>query len=498
MKSTEQSQMNSQNAEERLITNKVAITCHIIYAIVMLFVFPTGCILGNIELHSVIIGAVLLVGGLCLDLYVYRKNQYSSKIRYIFDWGIGIFYMYSVITSESLYVMLNVIPILGVMVIFNEIHAIVKIGAIISSVNILKIFILLNREGTHKDVIIYYVVGIIIYLFLTFFLCIVSRGLKKINQIQLNKIKEEKEKSEQLLQRVMTSSKEVNRLVNLITGEIQVVGDSTNQTQSAMQELESGTNETAQAIQSQMEQTQQISRKVEEVQVYSDNIVQAVIEAEEAISKGNTCINYLVEKVLKTEKINATTLSDLSSLKDTTEQMASILAIINNITTQTGLLALNASIEAARAGEAGKGFAVVASEMSGLSSQTTDATVQIEELITNVSRELEQVITSIQSMIKQVEEQNNLVKDTEKSFLLIESSANSIKGNSDGLHVAVGDLEQSNRTIIESIHTISAISEEVAAHTNSTSNICNMNKDRVDMVIQQSVELKEKANAIKE
>lgn len=498
MQSTEQKKMNLVNTEERLLTNKVAIKCHVIYTIVMMLIFPTGCILGTFSPKPVIVGAILLSGGLAFDIYLYRKNPYSSKIRYALDWGIGFFYMYSVITSESLYVMLNVIPILVVMVIFNEIHAIVKIGTLIAVVNALKIFILCNRGGAQRDVIVYYAVGVIIYLFLTFFLCVVSRCLKNINQIQLDKIKEEKEKSEQLLQRVMTSSKEVNRLINLITGEIQVVSDSTNQTQSAMQELESGTNETSQAIQSQMEQTQQISKKVEEVQAYSDNIVQAVIDAEEAISKGNTCINYLVEKVLKTEKINATTLSDLSSLKDTTEQMASILAIINNITTQTGLLALNASIEAARAGDAGKGFAVVASEMSGLSSQTTDATVQIEELISNVSRELEQVITSIQSMIKQVEEQNNLVKDTEKSFLLIESSANSIKDNSDGLHVVVGDLEQSNRTIIESIYTISAISEEVAAHTNSTSNICNMNKERVDMVIQQSVELKEKANAIKE
>ena len=57
--------------------------------------------------------------------------------------------------------------------------------------------------------------------------------------------------------------------------------------------------------------------------------------------------------------------------------MQSITQLINDVASQTSLLALNASIEAARAGEAGKGFAVVASEISNLAAKTKEATVNI-------------------------------------------------------------------------------------------------------------------------
>lgn len=90
-----------------------------------------------------------------------------------------------------------------------------------------------------------------------------------------------------------------------------------------------------------------------------------------------------------TEQTNSQVAAELTSLKEYMDKMYSIIEIINNITSETSLLSLNASIEAARAGEAGRGFAVVASEISGLATQTQEATVSIEELIRNVSEELE-------------------------------------------------------------------------------------------------------------
>lgn len=76
-------------------------------------------------------------------------------------------------------------------------------------------------------------------------------------------------------------------------------------------------------------------------------------------------------------------------------EMNSIVELISGITSQTSLLSLNASIEAARAGEAGKGFAVVATEISGMATQTQDATEQITALINNVSGAISEVVEVI-------------------------------------------------------------------------------------------------------
>ena len=88
--------------------------------------------------------------------------------------------------------------------------------------------------------------------------------------------------------------------------------------------------------------------------------------------------------------------------------------MIEDISSQTNLLSLNAAIEAARAGEAGKGFAVVAAEIGHLSSQTTDALKQTAEIIGNstdtiqkaleTANQTEKAFYEIQEVTKQYRE----------------------------------------------------------------------------------------------
>lgn len=121
----------------------------------------------------------------------------------------------------------------------------------------------------------------------------------------------------------------------------------------------------------------------------SGSIAESMAVTAEALNAGKKNIEQLVSQVSVTEQTNSQVAAELTSLKEYMDKMYSIIEIINNITSETSLLSLNASIEAARAGEAGRGFAVVASEISGLATQTQEATVSIEELIRNVSEELE-------------------------------------------------------------------------------------------------------------
>ena len=73
------------------------------------------------------------------------------------------------------------------------------------------------------------------------------------------------------------------------------------------------------------------------------------------------------------------------------EEITGITDTINAISEQTNLLSLNASIEAARAGEAGRGFAVVATEVGALAQQSTEATVNIRNLIQDITKNIEDI-----------------------------------------------------------------------------------------------------------
>jgi methyl-accepting chemotaxis protein len=177
-------------------------------------------------------------------------------------------------------------------------------------------------------------------------------------------------------------------------------------------------------------------------------------------------------------------------------QMHSIVDIINEITTQTDLLALNASIEAARAGEAGKGFGVVASEISKMAQQTQSSTVKIAELIDNVSEAIENVVTVTNDMIEMIKSESRLAEKTAASFMTIEENSKNAFLRSEELSDYVAKLSKANEGIIDSISTISAISEEVAAHASDTQTASEENNETVSKVIVMTEKLEELANKL--
>ena len=298
-----------------------------------------------------------------------------------------------------------------------------------------------------------------------------------------------KGQSDTMLQKILEVSDAMTKKINGMSDEVELLGSGVSDTRNAMEELTGGTTDTAEAVQNQLSQTEAIQEKVMQVTRASGSIAESMAVTAEALNAGKKNIEQLVSQVSVTEQTNSQVAAELTSLKEYMDKMYSIIEIINNITSETSLLSLNASIEAARAGEAGRGFAVVASEISSLATQTQEATVSIEELIRNVSEELEKVVTIIESMISQVEHQNVTVNETAGSFRTIEDNSDRVQSQSDALSGIVKELESANAGIMDSIQTISAISEEVAAHTNNTLTTCEKNQKSVEHLMAETENL---------
>ncbi len=164
------------------------------------------------------------------------------------------------------------------------------------------------------------------------------------------------------------------------------------------------------------------------------------------------------EKIKATSTSNDTLSSNIVLIKEkiertnqTTEKMSEILETIEDISSQTKLLSLNASIEAARAGEAGKGFAVVADSISNLASSTAKELVSIREIISIITDDFNECMEYTDIVVENNAINQNNIAEVIKIF--------------DGVDKAIQDTSQQvdliNKAIVESNNQITQVADEI-------------------------------------
>lgn len=179
-----------------------------------------------------------------------------------------------------------------------------------------------------------------------------------------------------------------NKIINLIHKTIRQVSGATAQLAGAADQMshtsiqshdnvakqKSDLEQVATAMTEMASTAQEVARNAETAAEGTQTADSQSAEGRHVVSQTMSAINELANEVE-----NASTA--IQQLEQDSEQIGSVIEVINGVAEQTNLLALNAAIEAARAGEQGRGFAVVADEVRNLANRTQESTQEIQEMI---------------------------------------------------------------------------------------------------------------------
>lgn len=285
---------------------------------------------------------------------------------------------------------------------------------------------------------------------------------------------------------VKESTIEVSKSSEIITSSMAAIS-------SAVGEIEHGMVEQADAANSCLNQMNILADSINEVTESTETMVSLENHTKTIIETNYESLHELRKKAQGTSDITAKIVIDMEALSTQSSSITQIIDTIEDIATQSNLLALNASIEAARAGTLGKGFAVVAQEIGKLAGQSLEAAQNVKVIAEGISKQTKETSKNVMVAKDTVSEQSIALNKTMEGYNDISTQMQELMKQIEKIKEEVYAIENIKNDTLSAISNISAVSQQTAAATREVSDKTEYEFESVENLNKIIITLEEKA-----
>lgn len=238
-----------------------------------------------------------------------------------------------------------------------------------------------------------------------------------------------------------------------------------NEISKAVEDVAEGSTGMAASISKINENLLEMSNETKDINTSVDEIKNQTTAVQDSSKIMNDKIKSMQDSSHKMDEGISAISKRIETVNTTVDKVSNIVSVIEEISSETNLLSLNASIEAARAGDAGKGFAVVAQEIRVLSDNTNTELENIKQIISSLVEECRYCVQASGTIVEDNAKQKEEIKAVLDEFGSLDEQIQKTAEKADEIEELVTAMIELNDDITKSSNSLTDVSAANAAAT---------------------------------